>query len=62
MKKLFYVETGAGCGIRVGKTIKEVRQEELKEAGTYNGVSEVRKATEADIAWVKTMGGYIPEI
>jgi len=61
-RKLFYVETGLGAGIRSGLSEEEVKTKELKSVGTYNGVQEVREATEEDIVSVKAMGGYIPEL
>lgn len=59
--KLWYVETGLGCGIREGNTEAVVRRRELECVGTYAGVDEVRLATEEDIANVRSMGGYVPE-
>ena len=61
-RKLFYVETGIGCGIRVGFTEEEIFSRELEYVGTHNGVKEVREATTQDIHNVKSMGGYIPNI
>lgn len=58
--KLFYVETGMGCGIRIGRNEKQVYKAELKSIGTYNGVNLVREATKVDIANVRSMGGHIP--
>ena len=60
MKKLYYIETGIGCGIREGEDKDSVVENALKEAGTNAGVQIVRKATQEDIGWVKRMGGYIP--
>lgn len=60
-EKLYYVKTGLGCGIRSGLSKEQVYKDELVSVGTYNGIEEVRKATQEDIGWVKSMGGYIPE-
>lgn len=61
-EKLYYVQTGLGCGIRSGISKEQVYKDELASAGSYNGVQEVRKATKGDISWVESMGGYIPSI
>lgn len=61
-KKLYYVETGAGCGIRIGRNAGAVEKAELKAVGYNNGVRLVREATEEDITHVKAMGGYIPKL
>jgi hypothetical protein len=58
--KLFYIETGHGCGLRRGRTLKSVHRTALREAGAYAGVQRVRVATAKDIAWVTAMGGYTP--
>jgi len=61
LRKLFYVESGFTCGIRIGLSEKEVYCAELKCVGMHRGVREVREATEEDIDYVKSVGGYIPE-
>jgi len=58
---LFYASTGIGACIREARDIRSARAAVLREVGEYNGVKEVRKATPADIAWVKGMGGHVPE-
>ena len=58
---LFYAMTGMGACIREARDIRAARATILREVGEYNGVQEVRKATEADIALVEGMGGYVPE-
>lgn len=58
---LVYFEFCQGCGIRSAHDLKSGEREILREVGTYNGVSTVRKATDEDISWVRGMGGYIPE-
>ena len=58
---LFYASTGMGACIREARDIRAARAAILREVGEYNGAREVRKATEADIAWVKGMGGHVPE-
>lgn len=60
--KLFYVETGRGCGLKKGKTAESVRRVTLSEVGSIDGVRLVREATERDIAWVRGMGGHVPQI
>lgn len=60
---LYYFESDSGCGIRSLSKLSQqaARAELLKEVGTFNGLRVFRKATDDDIAWVKAMGGYIPE-
>lgn len=58
---LFYASTGIGACIREARDIRAARAAILREVGEYNGIKEIRKATEADIAWVKGMGGHVPE-
>jgi hypothetical protein len=56
-----YFESRKGCGVREARTVESGRKAILREAGEYDGVQVCREATEADIAWVKGMGGYIPD-
>lgn len=60
--KLYYVDTGRGCGLKAGMTERGVRSSALREVGTAVGVKLVRLATDADIAWVRGMGGVVPRI
>jgi len=62
VRQLYYVETGLGCGIRTGLSADDVRRDELRSAGTYNGVGVVRVASSDDISNVRGMGGFIPEV
>lgn len=57
---LFYASTGTGACIREAQDISSARATILREVGEYDGIKELRKATQADIAWVKGMGGYVP--
>jgi len=59
---LYYAETGMGCCIREATSFKNAANIILREVGTYNGIRKIRKASKADIGWVKGMGGYVPEI
>lgn len=58
---LFYARTGIGCCIREARNLRSAHAAILREVGEFNGVKEVRKATDADIAWVRGMGGHVPE-
>lgn len=49
-------------GIREARDIESGKRAILREVGTYEGVSTVRKATEEDIAWVKGMGGSVQAV
>jgi len=57
---VYYVETGHGCQLREATNIRQAKREALREAGTDAGVQLARKATAADVAWVRGMGGYEP--
>lgn len=57
---IWYVESGSLCGLVAAKSSRQARSIALSELGTLNGVSTVRRATEADIAWVVSMGGTLP--
>ncbi len=58
---LYYFESDRGCGIRYGTNPATVRNEILREVGTYSGVKNFRKATKKDMAWVDAMGGHVPD-
>ena len=58
---LIYFESGCGCGIRKARDLESGKRAILREVGTYEGVFVTRKATKEDIAWVKGMGGTVPE-
>lgn len=57
---LFYVEAVWGGGIREARTLEQAARRFREEVGSY-GYKGVRKATPADIAWVKAMGGAVPQ-
>ena len=59
--KLYFVTTGTGCGLKLGKDRKSVLKKTLEEVGTLCGVSEVRIATKDDINFVEGMNGYNPQ-
>ncbi len=52
---LKYVSTDFGCTIRTG-SVSQIRS----RIGTDN-VREIRLATEKDVAYVKHMGGFVPD-
>jgi hypothetical protein len=54
------VESEQGCGIRQAKNKNQAWNSLKREAG--NMAQSIRLATKIDIAWVKGMGGYIPEL
>jgi hypothetical protein len=58
---LYYLNTDRGVAIRAAQNIKQARREAVREVGE-DGLKGIRKATEADIAWVKGMGGYVPTV
>lgn len=59
--KLYYVNTDRGTGIRAALTIRGAKRAAANEVGSGN-VKEVRLATEKDIAWVRGMGGHVPNV
>jgi len=60
--KLYYAETGMGATMIVATTENAAHNKVLKKVGTENGVQLVREATAKDIASVKAMNGYIPDV
>lgn len=60
--KLYYFESRLGCGIRAFKDGHSASIGILKEVGEGNGLKFVKEATQTEIAWVRGMGGYIPEV
>jgi hypothetical protein len=57
----YYVETGLGCKLVEDRTIEAARRATLREVGSYLGVQLIRKATQEDINWVRTMQGARPK-
>lgn len=57
---LYYVNTNFGCGIRCAPDIKTARKHLLQDVGEYGGPGTCKPATQKDIDWVRSMGGYIP--
>lgn len=57
--KLFYVETEVYCCLQLARTAESARRKVLKETSPYYCTA--RLATKQDIAWVKAMGGLVPE-
>lgn len=60
--KLYYVTTGMGACLELAESKDIAYKNVLREVGTSWGVRNVREATETDVAWVKAMGGYVPEL
>jgi len=58
--KLYYFEADCGCGIRRAKSKDSAYKSIQREVGTMNNIDIVQEATEENIAWVKSMGGYVP--
>ncbi len=55
-KQIYYAEVfGKGCCLTT-----ETKAQLIKREGTEN-VERFRPATKQDIAWVKAMGGYVPD-
>lgn len=56
---LWYVKTSHGVGIRAGFDEDAVERALADEVGRSN-IQEVREASQADIEWVRRMGGRVP--
>ena len=60
-KKLYHIETDRGVGIRAATSEEEVWQMMAREVGTSN-VRDIHEATPEEIAWVRGMGGRVPNV
>lgn len=60
-KTLYYVEQSLGCGLRAAYSLQQARAEAIREIGTDN-FERCMKATSEQIAWVRSMGGYVPDL
>ena len=52
---------GGYVGLLMANSLEEARKSALSEQGSSN-VQSVSLASEDDINWVKTMGGFVPEL
>lgn len=57
---LYYVELEWGCGLRAAANQAKAKRDALEEEGSRNFKS-IRLATQEDVAWIKGMGGIVPE-
>lgn len=59
---IYYHSSELGCGLGEARDLEAARREVRREVGAYHaaGGITVRKATDEDIAWVKSSGGYVP--
>lgn len=58
--RVYYVEFVTGhCGLRAAVSITQARAD-ARHTEMYRA-KRVRRATEADVADVRAMGGYVPE-
>ncbi len=58
---LYYVEQALGCGLRAAYNLQQATAEARAEIGTAN-FQRCTKATPEQIAWVRGMGGYVPDL
>jgi hypothetical protein len=58
---LYFVETDCGVGIRRASSLDSAYSGLAREIGE-NNINEVREATDEDIEYVRSMGGYIPAV
>jgi hypothetical protein len=58
---LYTVKTSGRIGIIAANSIREARAEANDELGR-NNVESVARSTEEDIKFVRSMGGYIPQV
>lgn len=62
VEKLYYVEiNGSFCGIQAAASLRAARSDAVDEWGRDHQI-EIRLATDDDIAAVRAMGGYVPEL
>jgi len=61
-ERVYYASTSRGCRLLLANSVRSARSEVQREVGTFEEVTEVRKATQDDISWVRAMGGYVPVI
>ena len=57
---IFYYEMQVGCGLHVAHDLNQAEQELRAEHGWAN-FKFVREAEKDDIAWVGSMGGWVPQ-
>ncbi len=60
MDKIYYIETRGSCALRSAKDARQARYIAEDDVGRGD-ITDVRLATPHDIAWVKMMGGHVPE-
>lgn len=60
---IYYHNSELGCGLGEARDLRTAESKVRNEIGSYHASAgfTVRKATKEDIAWVKAMGGYVPE-
>lgn len=57
-----YIASSAfGLTLFAAKTLASAKKKAVKEIGTY-AFESIRKATGDDVAWVRQMGGYVPNL
>lgn len=61
MKALYCARTTNGVGIRAATSEASAYREVCREVGEYN-VTSVTEATEQEIDYVRSMGGYVPRL
>jgi hypothetical protein len=58
---IYYFQHDAGCGLRAAQSAASAFKSLRGEFGTHFGAIMVRHATERDVAWVRGMGGCLPD-
>lgn len=59
--RIYLTDIGSHVTLDLASSLRAARSAALKEHGTRN-VTAVRLATEADIEWVRGMGGRVPKV
>jgi hypothetical protein len=58
---LYYFECPIGCGLRDARNIGHAQRSITIEVGTHNRPTLVREASDENIRWVASMGGWVPD-
>lgn len=62
MKKLYTYENSRGLTLIAAMNDEDAKILALRDSGPGDAPRNIREATEDDIAWVKAMGGRVPDV
>ena len=60
---IYFHQSEMGCGLGEARDLRSADAQVRRDLGSYHASAGylVRKATPRDVAWVKAMGGYVPD-